>query len=282
MTRRSSHSGSAQRDERHFGLAVMDCDGGDGDCPGLRDGLIVNRPLDGIPPRCFFIRPRGRTLEEVQVVIIGQNPGSVGAFERRFNGMVRTSRDRFERTAEAMVESTRQEKYYVALDRLLDSLWPPKGREQVVLFTEIVYCESKLVPDKKNPWKAKAAKLEPVVPFCTELHLEKQLAAVPRDVTVICNGNIAAYWFAKWAAATEFKGQWFSVGHSSGSPTFKSLFEHGKLKPEVLRRWRQLCKDKIPVHLGDGKVYRVFKGRNGKARVVREAGGHDIVTRGTR
>lgn len=237
-------------DERRLGLAVLNCDGGGGACPGLGEQLVVNEPAEGRPPRGFFVRPRGRRLADVEVVIVGQNPGRAGGFERHLNRVVLGRADRFDIMADAVAAATADEPYWVGLDLLLRNLWPD-GRERVVLAAEVVYCESRRVPNAKKPGMM-SMPLDRVVPFCTGLHLEHQLALVPKVVTVICNGKIATDWFRAWAVRADFKGAWLAVDHSSGSYTFKSLFENKKLRPSVQKNWERFQREGTPIHLLKG------------------------------
>jgi hypothetical protein len=250
-------------DEQRLGLAVIECDGGGGACPGLVGRLVVNDPKDGRPPRAFFVRPRGRRLDEVEVVVIGQNPAGAGGFERHLNRLLLGHADRFNLMAEAAVSTTSEERYYQAIDLLVRNL-SPDGRERVVLWAEVVYCESRKIPHPKNPSKQIAVSFQEAVPFCTDRHLERQLAAVPKGVTVICNGKIAADWFGKWAGRMKFDGLWMRVDHSSGTFTFKNLFEGGKLRPRVQENWERLKRERRPIHLMTGADLTQPKIRNPK------------------
>lgn len=208
----------------------------------------MNDPSNGRPPRGFFIRPRGRSLSDVEVVVIGQNPGAAGGFLKR----LLVGRDeRFDIMADAVVAAAPDEPYYVGIDLLVESLWPD-GRERVLLATEVVYCESRRVPHANKPGEETAMPLDAVVPFCAARHLEQQLAAVPSEVTVICNGKIARNWFQGWAYRTDFKGLWLAVDHSSGSFTFKSLFDGKKLRPNVQENRDRIRRERTPLHLLTG------------------------------
>jgi hypothetical protein len=178
------------------------------ECPGVMAGLVVNEPERGVFPRGFHVKPPDASPKEIELVVLGQNPGRCDSFARHlYQSLDKLTLDDqfFEVTNQALIEAYWELPYWKNIGRLLNALWP-EGSEKPMLSLEVAYCEN--APIVTSPGDA-------TFKYCSSRHLEYHLKALRDDTYVLCVGKVAGKWFARFPGRGRFR--WFVADHLSGS-----------------------------------------------------------------
>lgn len=214
---------------------VMACSGAG--CPGVRDRKVVNNWQTGTPPRGLTIRPWASSLADVELVVIGQNPGNADPFERAVNADHALAEHRAELLGRWLTAAMPYITYWVEVDRLLDALFQG-GSAKTVLAVEGYYCQhgsSEPAPDD----------VRQIFDHCSERHLAHQLSAVKEQAAsppiVVGLGRHVREWWRSSTWRTEFR--FVAAQHPSGNnPRWRDLFapdDPTVLAPFVAQAWRR-------------------------------------------
>jgi hypothetical protein len=222
---------------RELGNRITTCSAGES-CPDIKRGVVTNDVADGIPPRGLFIRPSSARLEEVDVIILGLNPGRADDNEKR---LLRDAANRIPDQlfrvvhAETICQMHRW-RYWQHMDDLLRHLGLPT-QSTVVLAAELVFCECVRPSIRKGKlWKPRVGAR--AIRFCTTRYLHSLLEQVPATAVILCVGARARDWVRHSRWNDKFRWAW--VKHITGSwGTFSRMFgPDGKVKPQVTRAWQ--------------------------------------------
>lgn len=212
---------------------VLSCSGAG--CPGVRDGHVVNNWKTGTPPRGITIRPWKNSLADVELVVIGQNPGNADPFERALNADHELVEHRAELLGRSLTGAMPYIDYWIEVDRLLNALFT-NGASRTLLAAEGYYCQhGSAEPHPEG--------VRRVLDHCSEQHLAKQLRAVKeaaRQAPLIVGlGRHVREWWNRSAWRVEFR--FVAAQHPSGNnPRWRELFsteEPTTLSPLIVEAW---------------------------------------------
>ena len=197
----------------------------------------------GIFPRGIFVWPPDRDLADVELVILGENPGRAPAVERALYTLLNerypwesSSTDAIRKlsTLISVDDWEHGGSYWRNALLLARALYPaaqqgpPSGFQCTVAGMEIAYCQS---PDPKPGWKHHW----PALTACAKRHLADHMAATRKEAIVMCLGGAARYFMDQHGGGR----RWFSVDHLSGS--WGSLFR--LIQPQPSRKESKAAKD---------------------------------------
>lgn len=145
---------------------------------------IEKNPAQGILPRCLYLEiefPKGRRrVSDKGIVIVGINPGSAGAEERKACSDLKYGESLYQRWSDHFSEHILTELYYTRLREVANNF----GRLGPILWTEIVKCQSK----KGNNEKYKHFSLQDSR-VCIDDYLMKELEGIPTDWPILAAGK---------------------------------------------------------------------------------------------
>lgn len=213
---------------------VLSCSGAG--CPGVRDGHILKDWKTGTPPRGLTIRPWTRALADVELVVIGQNPGDADPFERAVNADHELHPDRAELLGRWLTGAMPYIPYWVEVDRLLEALFAG-GASKTVVAMEGYYCQHR---SGDPPPKS----VREVFDHCSKQYLDQQLRivkeAAQRKPLVVGLGLHVREWWTRSEWRDEFR--FVAAQHPSGSnPRWNQLFattDPKRLMPEIATAWQ--------------------------------------------
>jgi uracil-DNA glycosylase len=233
-------------------------------CPGcdaVDKGILEMKREAGIFPRGLFVWPPEKDLADVDLVILGENPGRAPLAERAMYMLLDERHSwQIEPTAalgrlSALLATGDWEEsgsYWRNAVRLVCALYPsgahnrPVGFPCTVAGMEVAYCQS---PASKVAGKAHWD----AITLCAGKHLSEQMALVSKDAIVMCLGGPARYWMASQPKQGR---RWFWIDHLSGS--WGALYrliriEDGapRLWPCVEEEWKSVRDGGGPLKLGD-------------------------------
>lgn len=211
-------------------------------CPGILQGRLVNDPVNGVPPRGLFVRPCTARLEQVEVVVLGLNPGRADPPEQSIlRKAAEKHRDRLYRYihTETVIQMKRW-KYWQRMDTVLRQLGYEPGLN-VVLAAEIVFCEC-APPPPPPPGQRKKKRVRVgrrAINFCSDLYVDKLLPHLPHGTPVICVGGDARDWIRRSRWNEHFHWAWMDhITGAFGDPYGDMFDAGGAMKDWVLRTWQ--------------------------------------------
>lgn len=218
-----------------FGKAITQCQRRS-ECPGIRAKTVLNDPANGVPPRGLFLRPATAALVDVQLVILGQNPGAAGGFERVLNRFLyaQNADELFESVHAATIEATWDIEYWKRLDTLARGL-VGSGELPIVLGLEVAFCQT--VAGERWPGSA-------TMKFCSRTHLAPIAKEIPDGTPWLCVGGPARDWFQEADLSRRFPWAW--TEHVTGTRgTYRAMVEKsGSLKARVKSAWTRVLERK--------------------------------------
>ena len=203
-------------------------------CPGVQQRSVVNEPARGIIPRGMIVNPPDSPLDEIELVVLGQNPGQSNSFKRHLYMCLQrneSSEALYEETNQALIDSFPELPYWRNITSLLGALWP-QGDAKRMLALEVAYCEN--AHGITDPGKA-------TLDYCSSRHLERHLEMLRDGTFVLCVGGVAGAWFGHYGRRQKFR--WFVADHLSGDwGALSRLVDRttGNLHGPVQARWQSI------------------------------------------
>jgi uracil-DNA glycosylase len=220
-----------------IGSRIISCDK---HCQG-----VLCSQIDGDYPRAFFLDPRGSP--EVEVLIVGKNPGQASPLEKEFYKVLGEKNDD-NRASYVDCETVwraiaRVHQYFLRPKHLVDQLGLD---EKGLLWAEAVFCE-----------KSSTTLGIPAQTFenCRERYLQEIIETlVPAGKHIVCLGG-EAFMSVKRAVGQHNRWKVIGVHHPTGRSSFAKYFaKEGKkladrpLKRRVREDFLKLEKQSIYVH----------------------------------
>ena len=199
-----------------------------------RTGLcrgIVNRPENGIYPRCFYPEIHDKESEHFDGVVIGLNPGTASPLEMAFTKYIREREGgvKYSQIKTVSEPTVKNHLYYMRVRAFLRKYLNKKDMN--ILWTELVKCQSKRDNGNKLPLGLSTKKQC----FDTFLRREIEIFAENRKPLLIFLGREVLSFVTKYRKRHFLGFKYLSLYHPTGgfgAPFFQH-FKSGNIDGEL-------------------------------------------------
>jgi hypothetical protein len=192
---------------------------------------VENNQKEGYYPRALFLEPKNAT--QVEVLLIGENPGNSSCLEREFYKVLAEKKDSelasFKDCQRIWRSIAKEHDYYQRPKHLLKELGLNFNG---ILWAEIVFCEKSRSTIPKKTFKK-----------CSSRFLTRITQLLSEGKYVVCLGNTAFQYVRNLPQSNQWKV--INVYHPTGSYIFANYFEKETNKTVTERRLRKKIFDEF-------------------------------------